>query len=95
MTRPLCRHCNRNLAKRNNTRLLCYGCMVQPGIRERYPGVPSKYVRVGHGTTEATADPEPTEAYPGTPEKEAVLTARAAAGQRLYHTRDAGYRKDY
>jgi hypothetical protein len=88
--RPLCRHCQVNLARRNNSRMLCYGCMNDVAIRERYPGAPSKYTRQGHGTTEATVDPEPTEAYPGTPEKEAALTARAAAGQRLYHTHDAG-----
>lgn len=34
--------------------------------------------------------PEPTDALPGTPEKRAVLAARFAAGQYLFHKDDAG-----
>jgi hypothetical protein len=36
------------------------------------------------------ADPEPTRERPGTDGKIRVLAARVAAGQRLWHPRDAG-----
>jgi hypothetical protein len=95
MTRPLCRHCQRNLAKLNNSRLLCYGCMMQPAIRELYPPAPNKYTRQGHGLSELTREPEPTAALPGSAEKMEQMSQRLADGEHLHHRRDAGYRKDY
>lgn len=95
-TRPRCRHCQVNLAKKGNSRLLCFGCMKRAGIRVLYPPtLVSKYVRRGHGTEEPTRETEPTPAMPGTPEKMETLFQRLANGEQLYHPHDAGYRKDY
>lgn len=88
-TRPACRHCRK--ANVNRPRGLCWTCFYVPGVRDLYPST-SKYARRGLGSYYATAPlPEPTAAGPGTAEKMAVIEARAAAGQRLWHPLDAGW----
>ena len=69
---------------------LCWPCYYTPGVRELYPST-SKYAKrgVGNGNPTDLPLPEPTTAGPGSPEKMAVLEARAAAGQRLWHPDDA------
>lgn len=87
MTAAACAHCGR--AKVNRPRGLCWTCYYTPGVRGQYPSA-SKYARRGVGNhTGGRALPAPTAARPGTPEKEAVLTARAAAGVQLFHPDDA------
>jgi hypothetical protein len=80
----VCRHCCRN--KPNRPRGLCWTCYYTPGVRglfeRRSPRGLDDFVGEGHM-------PEPTTAKPGTPEKVAVLAARAEAGQRLWHPDDA------
>lgn len=81
-----CRHCGRG--KPNRPRGLCFRCFDNLTVRSLYPST-SKYARKGAGTGNGNAPlPEPTDAAPGTPEKMAVLAARAAAGQRLWHPLD-------
>lgn len=89
MNRPLCRHCHKGNVIR--PRGLCWKCYYADGggIRDLYPST-SKFARRG---VRDTAGPrplpdEPTDALPGTPEKEAVMTERAAKGQSLWHPRD-------
>ena len=83
----VCSHCQSN--KVNRPRGLCWGCYYTPGVKEMYGGT-SKFrsVGVGHGNG-GYAMPTPTPHRPGTPEKQAVLAERAAAGLRLWHPDDA------
>lgn len=85
--RPVCRHCNeRNVSRPKG---LCWPCYYEPGVRELYEST-SKFARRGVGNLIGSQPlPEPTDALPGTPEKLAVLEARAALGQQLFHPADA------
>ena len=89
--RPACRNCGGNVACR--PRGLCWPCFGDPGVRALYPtsAAPSSRRGVGNGVNAAAPPPaEPTDAAPGTPEKVAVLSARAARGESLWHPSDAG-----
>lgn len=87
-----CRHCGRTLTIRS--RGLCQTCFDKPGIREKYPHLPSPFnaylSRPGHRLTGAAAnDPNPTDAVPGSSEKMAVLEFRASNGYELFHPEDS------
>lgn len=86
--RAICRHCHVCTAHR--PRGLCWTCYYAPGVRDLYPST-SKYARRGVGNFNGNTPlpPEPTAAKPGTPEKIAVMGARAEAGQQLWHPDDA------
>jgi hypothetical protein len=81
-----CRHCGQEPATRS--RGLGWKCYFTPGVREMYPST-SAYANRGHGRDTAGRLPtKPTSARPGTPEKMAVMRARAAAGEVLFHPLD-------
>jgi hypothetical protein len=82
-----CRFCGRTPA--NRPKRLCCRCSKDPAIRERY-GSKSRRGIGADGRGPRRPAPHPTDAYPGTPEKLAVLIARAAAGVELWHADDAG-----
>lgn len=88
-----CRHCTK--AQVNRPRGLCWGCYYTPGVKELYPST-SKYSRRGAGNFAGAAPlpPAPTTAAPGTPEKVAVMAARAEAGRAVFHPADARYEGD-
>jgi hypothetical protein len=76
---------------------LCKPCYYQPATRARYPRLTTagrKVPRRGnfaanlYGLAPRTP-PEPTAAEPGSPAKIAVMAARFAARQELWHARDA------
>lgn len=82
-----CRHCKH--LRLWTCRGLCWTCIHTPEISQAYPseskfsqdsGV-GKFYGLGKPTT-------PTNALPGTPEKVAVLEARAAAGEQMWHPED-------
>ena len=84
----LCRHCNR--VPSNRPRGLCWSCYYTPGVRDLYPST-SKFAR--RGVSDYNGDgqlpTEPTSALPGSAEKVAILEARAARGESLWHPHDA------
>lgn len=90
--RPDCRCCG--VRKVVRPRGLCWTCYNRPGVRELFgPPDPrtAKYARrsgVGLGFRARAPLPEPTRAEPGSAEKLAVLAARAAAGEQLFHPDD-------
>lgn len=87
--RMRCRSCNRE--RTNHGRGLCYSCSRNPAVRERFPSqrpVPSA-LALYETSTPALREPVPTHHPPGTAGKLAVLEARAAAGERLWHPDDA------
>jgi hypothetical protein len=83
-----CCHCGHTPA--NRPRNLCWNCYAQPAIRAQHASK-SKYAPHGALDTyrRAPLPPTPTRALPGTPEKVAVLIARAALMQALWHPHDA------
>jgi hypothetical protein len=82
----LCRHCKRHSV--NRPRGLCWTCYYTPGVRDSYPST-SKYAAKYTEPTGMYRLPDTsTEAVPGTPDKEAVLTERATAGVNLFHPLD-------
>jgi hypothetical protein len=81
-----CRHCRRKPV--NRPRGLCWTCYYAPGLREGYPST-SKFAKRGiQSQGRRLATPEPTPYLPGTPEKVAVLEARAEDGEELWHPDD-------
>ncbi|MFL5244875.1 MAG: hypothetical protein ACJ8FY_22465 [Gemmataceae bacterium] len=74
----------------NRPRGLCWSCYYRPGIRDQYPST-SKYSRRGIDDFYGWPidPPEPTRAFPGTPEKVAILEQRARHRQALWHPQDA------
>jgi hypothetical protein len=84
----LCRNCQK--VNSNRPRGLCWSCYYTPGVRDRYPST-SKFGRrgVGNVNNRAKLPPCPTHAFPGTPEKVAVLKERALLGVSLWHPLDA------
>jgi len=80
--RPVCRHCHRRAVHR--PRGLCFRCYGTPAVHAAY--FPARAPRVTDVVDPKT--PAPTNHAPGTPEKMAVLAARAAAGEHLFHPRD-------
>lgn len=89
MKRKACVHCGRS--KVNRPRGMCWTCYYSPA-RNLY-GPVSKYGRrgIGHGYKSFKLPVLPTKAEPGTPEKLAVLAARARAGESLWHPDDPLY----
>ena len=85
----ICRHCHHSPVSR--PRGLCWSCYYKPGVRDQYPST-SKYGRRGVGNFNGSAPLPafPTKAWPGTPEKVAVLEERARLKQSLWHPDDAG-----
>jgi hypothetical protein len=93
---PACKHCG-DTATKQRTRGLCRRCYLDPSVRPLY----GPLLRRRHG--EWTADEqdlfggyqlpaEPTRAPPGSPEKIAVLGARAQAHVSLHHPADLRFR---
>ena len=83
----VCVHCGTRKVCR--PRGLCWRCFYKPGVRYQYGSSTAPTVRRGSGLTPPKKMPTPTTARPGTPEKEAVLTERAANGQHLWHPLDS------
>ncbi len=85
-----CTHC-----KVNRPRGLCWSCYYTPGVKDQYPPI-SKYGRRGVGNVigNRPLPAIPTTAAPGTPEKLAVLEARAKALCSLFHPDDARFDGD-
>lgn len=91
-----CRHCGRRKVHGKH-RGLCSPCNKVPEIREQYPILVAKYIKKPDLIPDR--DPRrlpeaPTEAPPGSPEKVAVLEARALSGYRLWHPQDLKERRD-
>lgn len=89
--RPPCRHCGGRYSCR--PRGLCWPCHRDGAVRALYPtsAAPTSRRGVGNGVLASAPLPaEPTDAPPGSPEKVAVLSARAARGESLWHPGDAG-----
>jgi hypothetical protein len=85
--RKACKHCQR--PRRQIKRGLCWSCYYTPAIRQLYP----PRVIQGHGLgCGPVGMPRPTAAWPGTPEKIAVLERRAKDRRQLFHPDDAGMR---
>lgn len=82
-----CRHCQVKAA--NRPRGLCWVCYHAEGVREQYPSE-SVYASRGLGVTGDDEDIEegppgpPTMAWPGSPDKVAVLHQRAREGRPLF-----------
>ena len=91
----ICRHCSK--CPVNRPRGLCFSCYYTPGVKERYPST-SKYARRGVGHVAGRRNPllpdRPTTAAPGTPEKLAVMEARAKANRAVFHPADARFPGD-
>lgn len=89
--RPPCRHCGGRYSCR--PRGLCWPCHRDGAVRALYPVKDSPHSRrgVGNGVMASAPPPsEPTDALPGSEAKMAVLAARAARGESLWHPSDAG-----
>lgn len=83
-----CRHCSR--CRVLYPRGLCWTCYHQPAILALYPD----YRCLGVGMQAPKGSTEPTAALPATEDKVAILIARAAAGQPLWHRDDARHNLD-
>lgn len=83
-----CRHCQHKEA--NRPKGLCWTCYYTPAVRGLYPSTSHLAPRSGNGWKSEHAElPDcPTDALPGSPEKEAVLTERASRSQTLWHPDD-------
>ncbi len=80
---PLCRHCKKN--KNCRPKGLCWTCSRTPAINDLYTTT-SKYARRGTGNhTRASLPPtDKTDSEPGSAEKVAVMSGRAARGESLF-----------
>ena len=83
-TRRKCIHCRKRLVSR--ARELCAVCYRSRKIRRSYPPTPRQDPSGYDYTTRVPC--EPTDAWPGTNEKLAVLMRRAANGEHLFHADD-------
>ena len=91
--RAICRHCGQ--CRINRPRGLCWSCYYTPGVRELYPSTSKHAYRgLGAGLWSVPLPSVPTTVAPGTPEKLAVLAARARAGQAMFHPADARWAGD-
>lgn len=83
-TKPQCAHCRTKPV--NRPAGLCWSCYHTPAVRERYR---KRWPRgFGIDNREPPLPPTPTTARPGTPEKIAVMRARASAGVAIFHPGD-------
>lgn len=80
-----CRHCD---SKRAWARGLCRQCHRDPSILERFPSSQGEWRSPYEPPPPRRPAALPTSAEPGSPEKVAVLAARYAAGQELWHPLD-------
>lgn len=79
----LCRHCEGAISE-SGRRGLCGRCYRKPRICNLYDRIDYvSPIQTGSGCL-----PEPTDTLPGTPERVAVLEARASAGESLFHPDD-------
>ena len=86
-TVKLCRHCQKRMVSR--PRSLCRTCYHDPKISPLYPTT-SKYGRRSEAAAVSVGkEGQPTSELPGTLAKLQVLSARALAGEALWHERDA------
>lgn len=84
MSKPLCRHCQEKPV--NRCRGLCWHCYYAPGVRGLYPS----RNRCGVGfSNHAPLPRRATTAAPGSRAKLAILIARAARNESLFHPHDA------
>lgn len=83
----LCRHCGRNGPRAG--RGLCIACYAKPAVRSRYPLL-CAHGHPGEADFNGTARPaeRATDAVPGSEEKIAILTERAAERRELWHPED-------
>jgi len=89
-----CRHCERFLVI--YSRRLCRFCWAEPDVRYLYPiqqGMNNQYNPTSKAIKDIdrSTDPlpaEPTEAWPGSPEKVEIMEARALARVSLFHPED-------
>ena len=89
-----CRHCERVLVI--YSRRLCRFCWADPDVRSSYPlesGMNNQYSPGRKAIPDVcrSVDPlpeEPTGAWPGSPEKVAVMEQRARAQTSLFHPED-------
>jgi hypothetical protein len=89
LKREPCKSCQ--LRPGNRPRGLCNRCYMNLTIRESMPTIPQNFEVSPVPVTGPFPEPAyPTSAYPGTPEKIAILEARAMAGELLWHPLDAG-----
>ena len=79
-----CRHCSRR--KVNRPRDLCWTCYYTPGVKEQYES--EQELGYGIGNHERPLPQKPTTIPPGRA-KVAILAARAAREEALYHPDDA------
>lgn len=77
----LCKHCQIRVCWR--ARGLCGTCYELPELRHKYQTQRESVCIL------PTRPPQPTDAAPGSPAKVAVLEARYAAGEYLWHPLDA------
>lgn len=84
----MCRHCNGREATR--ARGLCWRCSFNPEIRELYPKSSHHMARRAEvqDFCGGYTLPDPCPHPPASPEKLAVLEARAAAGLSLWNPDD-------
>lgn len=80
----LCRHCG--IKPVGRPRGLCWRCAADVSVRESYPTHASFRRGILEGSSRIL--PKRTDALPGSPEKIAVLCARAEAGTALHHPDD-------
>lgn len=90
--RQRCRHCPARCAYLR-PRGLCQRCYLRPSIRRLYPTRRNQNSDADRGSGDVCGNrPAPgrkTRAQPGTPDKIAILAARAGRKQALWHPRDA------
>lgn len=89
ITEKLCIHCKEGIATR--PRKLCYTCYTNLLIRALYKINPIGPTSRGYGLTITGIRPipdTPTDAFPGSERKIAVLKNRASRGEELWHPDD-------
>lgn len=83
----ICRHCH-NPKKGIDRRGLCRPCYRDPDVRAQYAVIPTTNCGLALSNAKLPMPNTPTDAQPGSEEKVAILEARAAAGEQLWHPKD-------